>query len=110
MSDRLCVGGCGFNLNGWHGRTIYCPNCQRGPAIQRIAHSALSSAVKHGIIERLSDDIKCVDCGDVAKHYDHRDYSRPFDVEPVCIKCNVNRGWASDTPKILVNTEEKNVR
>lgn len=34
----------------------------------------------------------CVDCGAVAEVYDHRDYSKPLDVQPVCRSCNLKRG------------------
>lgn len=37
---------------------------------------------------------ECVDCGGRAKHYDHRDYNKPLDVEPVCHGCNLRRGPA----------------
>lgn len=36
----------------------------------------------------------CVDCGKQAAVYDHRDYSKPLDVEPVCRSCNAKRGPA----------------
>jgi hypothetical protein len=36
----------------------------------------------------------CVDCGGVALEYDHRDYGRPVEVEPVCRSCNKRRGRA----------------
>lgn len=39
-------------------------------------------------------DFACVDCGRPAEQYDHRDYARPLDVEPVCRSCNVMRGSA----------------
>lgn len=34
----------------------------------------------------------CVDCGGQATTYDHRDYSKPLDVDPVCMGCNIRRG------------------
>lgn len=34
----------------------------------------------------------CFDCGSKATEYDHRDYSKPDQVEPVCKICNVRRG------------------
>lgn len=37
---------------------------------------------------------KCVDCGATATCYDHRDYSKPWQVEPVCDRCNRLRGPA----------------
>lgn len=36
----------------------------------------------------------CVDCGVSAQVYDHRDYSKPYEVDPVCQKCNLARGRA----------------
>jgi hypothetical protein len=35
---------------------------------------------------------KCTDCSHYAEVYDHRDYAKPLDVEPVCRRCNVKRG------------------
>jgi hypothetical protein len=37
----------------------------------------------------------CADCGGQATEYDHRDYFRPLDVEPVCRRCNSHRGHAA---------------
>lgn len=41
---------------------------------------------------------KCVDCGEQAKHWEHRSYARPLLVEPVCQKCNIKRGPAKGKP------------
>lgn len=56
------------------------------------AHVAASTkkAVELGFLPDPSSCI-CVDCGKVAACYDHRDYSMPLDVEPVCIACNSHR-------------------
>jgi len=43
----------------------------------------------------------CVDCGGMAKFYDHRKYSEPLTVAPVCHSCNVKRGPAEDSPDAL---------
>lgn len=45
----------------------------------------------------------CVDCGRPAVEYDHRDYGRPLDVEPVCRRDNLRRGLA--VPKRLAPDE-----
>ena len=37
----------------------------------------------------------CVDCGNGADVYDHRDYSRPLQVAAVCHSCNQLRGPAT---------------
>lgn len=36
----------------------------------------------------------CSDCGRPASHYDHRDYTKPLLVDPVCPICNAKRGRA----------------
>lgn len=58
------------------------------------AHTALNRAVRNGKIPKLDGTIPCVDCGAPACDYDHRDYSKPLDVEPVCRRCNLRRGPA----------------
>ncbi len=55
-------------------------------AVGRITHTA----IKCGLLPEPLD-CRCVDCGRQADCYDHRDYSRPLDVEPVCIACNGHR-------------------
>jgi len=52
----------------------------------------VSVAVRLGILQKLDGSSTCVDCGKQATCYDHRDYSKPIDVEPVCHPCNVKRG------------------
>lgn len=40
-----------------------------------------------------ASNYRCVDCKRrQAKVYDHRDYTKPYSVEPVCISCNSRRG------------------
>lgn len=64
---------------------------------QRLAGAAVTLAVKSGALPRLRGaKIKCVDCNGVAEAYEHRNYSRPLDVEPVCSGCNSKRGHALD--------------
>lgn len=74
---------------------------------QSRAQSFVAAAVKRGVLPRLDGTVACVDCGGVACEYDHRDYSRPLDVQPVCRSCNARRGtakWPSadqfDFPKV----------
>jgi hypothetical protein len=61
---------------------------------QRRAFRAVTAAVRSGALPQLDGSVECVDCGRPAKCYEHRDYSRPLDVEPVCVSCNKNRGTA----------------
>ena len=57
----------------------------------------VKKAVKNGDLPPVSE-LKCVDCGKPAKHYDHRDYGKPLEVEPVCVSCNCKRGPAIPGP------------
>jgi hypothetical protein len=61
------------------------------------AHNKVARAVKLGTIPPARD-LQCVDCGKDAAVYDHRDYSMPLVVEPVCDSCNRHRGPAKRIP------------
>jgi len=56
------------------------------------ATNVVRYAVQRGDLSKLDGTIKCVDCGQEAKHYDHRDYLKPLEVDPVCRGCNIRRG------------------
>lgn len=58
-----------------------------------MASTVLNAAVKVGLLPRVQT-LVCVDCGRQAQGYDHRDYSKPLEVDPVCMKCNKLRGPA----------------
>jgi hypothetical protein len=62
--------------------------------LQAAAHRAVYLAVQRGDLPRLDGTIKCTDCPNKARHYDHRDYTKPLDVQPVCVSCNRLRGTA----------------
>ena len=69
----------------------YCSTCRGVVAsIQAEAHKAMRLQG----VPRVSGS--CVDCGRPATCYDHRYYSMPFEVDPVCSRCNTNRGPALD--------------
>lgn len=68
----------------------YCFDCARAVAYDtgaQQARLAVQQAVKRGQLPR-PDTQTCVDCGEQAKEYDHRDYGDPLNVEPVCRRCN----------------------
>jgi len=69
---------------------LYCLTCERKRA-RSFNGRLLARAIKAGSIAPASE-LPCVDCGALAECYDHRDYSRPLDVEPVCRACNWRRG------------------
>jgi len=66
------------------------------PTPERLRQRArwhVEKAMREGTLPRLSQkNIKCTDCGERAVNYDHRDYCKPLEVEPVCRKCNNTRG------------------
>lgn len=57
-----------------------------------LAHSYVSCAVYNGDLPKLDGSVSCADCGAPASQYDHRDYKKPLEVEPVCRACNSARG------------------
>lgn len=61
---------------------------------QRTAMSMVAKAKAQGLLPALDGAIGCADCDRPAFVYDHRDYSRPLDVVPVCESCNRKRGTA----------------
>ena len=63
---------------------------------QRRALQAVAHAKRKGMLKWVGKGcgIKCTDCHREARHYDHRDYSKPLDVDPVCVDCNIKRGPA----------------
>ena len=99
---------------GSHSRSCRACNATRQRELQAIrgpAHKAVASAVNAGFLPRLfpahayRDGRKpaslCVDCGSPAEIYEHRDYNRPLDVQPVCRSCNSRRGPAIDIAHLV---------
>lgn len=73
--------------------------------VQRAAIKAVKYAVRRGLLPRLGkygvETISCVDCSAVARCYDHRDYRKPLEVDPVCRSCNARRGPAIDIAEFV---------
>jgi hypothetical protein len=58
----------------------------------QISRAVTKYAVKVGFLPDPTNFI-CLDCkGRQAQCYDHRDYSKPLEVDPVCLRCNNSRG------------------
>ena len=61
--------------------------------------SEAMSLVRKAIIKGklpFPHELVCADCGVKAFGYDHRDYLRPLEVDPVCRRCNAARGPAKN--------------
>lgn len=69
----------------------YCPLC--ATVAFRIRTEAMRIVKRHGPEPHISV-LTCADCGMPAHAFEHRDYFRPLDVEPVCSRCNSRRGPA----------------
>lgn len=79
----------------------YCRCCSnaRGNAKRKergryfyLAHEYVAVAVRNGDLPKLDGSITCADCSNPAAQYDHRDYKKPLEVDPVCRVCNAARG------------------
>lgn len=68
------------------------------------AERQLAAAIKSGLLLKASNHA-CVDCGKPATGYDHRDYSKPLDVVPVCQSCNCKRGPGLPWPDNIIRDE-----
>jgi hypothetical protein len=91
-----------------------CPGCYREEwrnernrrfphlLIQSRAHALVSKAVRAGSLADLrAVEVRCSDCSARAACYDHRDYRKPLDVQPVCTRCNKRRGPAIDIAHLV---------
>jgi len=90
-------------IMGMSARTCNACSHKRYKAIQAArmpAAQAVARAIREGNLERLDGSVSCVDCGSPAQVYDHRWYSKPLEVEPVCRSCNSRRGPAFDSPSL----------
>ena len=59
------------------------------------ARDTVRRLIRKGLLSKLTRGlIKCTDCPKMAVEYDHRDYNKPTEVEPVCKSCNDRRGPA----------------
>lgn len=72
----------------------------------------VARAISKGLLPALNGLVACVDCGVVATEYDHRDYNRPLDVQPVCHQCNIRRGPAKQLKRTrtFMREEREKVR
>lgn len=88
-----CNGLFNVSRNGAHHQQ-HCADCLvTWKREQKRALLAVRGAVIAGLLPPVTT-LRCVDCDFPASIYDHRDYSRPIDVVPVCASCNQRRGPA----------------
>jgi hypothetical protein len=92
MDCKQC--GCALPLVR-HYKTYLCGECWGTYEVKPgdNAHKLVAAAVRYGFLAPISE-CRCIDCGTQATDYDHRDYNKPLDVDPVCRPCNFRRGPA----------------
>jgi hypothetical protein len=83
-----------------------CEPVRYADSLQHQAHKAVANAIRTGAL-KAPTEFACADCGAPAIEYEHRDYYKPLDVEPVCRGCNLRRGPAVGA-KDRVARHEKN--
>lgn len=97
---RCLCAGCGDDLSSYCGAIVWCPRCRHerqlvlGP-IQLAAKQAIARAVVRGEMPPARQ-LRCFDCGVQALDYDHRDYTKPMNVQALCRSCNLLRGPADN--------------
>lgn len=92
MQKYKC-GECGIcGASAYSTKATYCEDCITGSKPSSVEY-AVRKAIANGELKPAKECI-CVDCGNKAAHYDHRDYNKPLDVQPVCRSCNRSRGHA----------------
>lgn len=69
------------------------PTVSERDRLRERAWGAVSAAIKAGTIAH-PQSLQCIDCDNPAWCYEHRDYRKPLDVQPVCQGCNNRRGPA----------------
>jgi hypothetical protein len=82
--------------NGSGNTQLRCHDCavevnRKKRDVMASAHAAVRYAIARGELKPIQE-LACVDCGAPATCYDHRDYSKPLEVDPVCQACNLCRG------------------
>lgn len=96
----VICGVCGAKFKAKRAHASVCPDCVTPiTRVRSRAYIAVNAAMYRGEIP-FPHTLKCVDCGATDEtrqiQYDHRRYSKPLDVDPVCGGCNLRRGHAKD--------------
>lgn len=87
-----------IQYRGKGGMAMRCPRCSwvRMASLdmwsgRSFASGIVAAAIRYGVLKKATE-CTCADCGKPAQEYDHRDYAKPLDVDPVCRSCNILRG------------------
>lgn len=105
MPTILCQE-CGEQAYRYFKTCVRCQPCASiATAVSMQASSRVHRAVAVGLLPDLrTGNVACADCGKQAFAYDHRDYSKPLVVDPVCRSCNGKRGAAAPLATALIES------
>lgn len=82
------------HAGGW--KRAYCIDCQDlAMKRQGFLHRTIRVAIRDGKL-KPAKQLECTDCGEPGFCYDHRDWQKPLEVVPVCKRCNIARGPATN--------------
>jgi hypothetical protein len=84
------------------GEREYTRRRQRTHPFVWVASQLVYRAIRNGLLAHPSE-FQCSDCTRRAESYDHRFYSDPLLVEPVCRGCNGRRGPAWDAEMLAAD-------
>lgn len=104
MRAICCISCSAVTYRDGRGNPLFCHSCaaeHRSESSRAIG--LVSNAIKRGLLQKPSD-FDCVDCGAPACEYDHRDYMKPLEVDPVCTRCNKLRGPALNSQMRAVDS------
>ena len=70
--------------------------------VRYAARGVWTNAKKYGRVPPIGDQV-CADCGEQATEYDHRDYTKPLEVDAVCKLCHKKRGQGYPPLRVSVD-------
>lgn len=87
-------GGGSFRCSKCRASGAHLPRSSRSDWLGKdTAQRQVSISIRDGLLPSPRT-LRCADCRGGAVEYEHRDYNRPLDVEPICRSCNLRRGPA----------------
>lgn len=108
-AEHSTIGWCKFCGKSRPSQLHKCRSCEAALApyrrLQKRALAITCALVAAKVIPPVRS-LACADCGQPARHYDHRDYSLPAAVEAVCVRCNSARGPAKQYLEFLFSQSQ----
>lgn len=106
--QSICIT-CSEPFKGNKGMPLRCMRCTHvAERVRNRAYRQVFMARLSGRLPELSvEHIPCVECGSRAQHWDHRDYTKPLDVQPLCRSCNYKAGPGYMSPEQIAEASRR---